>query len=76
MTQQHYILHEVARAAGLKPYQIAYMISNGELDEPKLRIGNRRIFSQEEVARIKEIVEAKDRRRKKRCPEPQEECGR
>ena len=61
MNQQHYILHEVARAVGRKPYQIAYMISNGELDEPKLRIGNRRIFTHEEVARIKEIISARDR---------------
>ncbi|HEY7328060.1 MAG TPA: MerR family transcriptional regulator [Gemmataceae bacterium] len=60
MTQQHYILHEVARAVGRKPYQIAYMISNGELDEPKLRIGNRRIFTHEEVVRIKEIMRARD----------------
>ncbi len=61
MTQQHYILHQVARTVGRKPYQIAYMISNGELDEPKLRIGNRRIFTHDEVVRIKEIVQAKDR---------------
>lgn len=65
MTQQHYILHEVAKAVGRKPYQIAYMISNGELDEPKLRIGNRRIFTQDEVVRIKEIVTARDRADKK-----------
>lgn len=58
---EHYILNEVARAVGRKPYQIAYMISIGELDEPKLRIGNWRVFTGEEVARIKEIVQAKDR---------------
>lgn len=65
MNQQHYILHEVARAVGRKPYQIAYMISNGELEEPKLRAGNWRIFTHEEVVRIKEIVNAKDRADKK-----------
>lgn len=73
---QHYLLSEVAMAVGRKPYQIAYMISNGELDEPKLRIGNRRVFSHEEVTRIREIVNAKDCRGKRRCAEPQEECGR
>jgi len=65
MTQQHYILHEVARAVGRKPYQIAYMISNGELEEPKLRAGNWRIFTHEEVVRIKEIITAKDQADKK-----------
>jgi hypothetical protein len=74
MSQQHYILHEVARAVGRKPYQIAYMISNGELDEPKLRIGNRRIFSHEEVARIREIVQAKDRAGKKSPAEATKEA--
>jgi DNA-binding transcriptional MerR regulator len=64
MNQQHYLLSEVARAVGRKPYQIAYMISNGELDEPKLRIGNRRVFTDEEVARIRDIVQAKDLKKK------------
>jgi hypothetical protein len=67
---EHYILSEVARAVGCKPYQLAYMLSNGEIDEPKLRIGNRRVFSHEEVTRIKEIVKAKGRSRKKPCVEP------
>lgn len=69
MNQQHYILHEVARAVGRKPYQIAYMIQNGELDEPKLRVGNRRIFTHEEVVRIKEIITARDRADKKAAAE-------
>jgi len=69
MTQQHYILHEVAKAGGRKPYQIAYMLSNGDLDEPKLRIGNRRIFTHEEVVRIKEIVQAKERADRKAAGE-------
>jgi DNA-binding transcriptional MerR regulator len=58
---QHFLLSEVARAVGRKPYQIAYMLSNGEIEEPKLRIGNRRVFTHEEVATIKEIVQSKDR---------------
>ena len=74
MSQQHYILHEVARAVGRKPYQLAYMISNGELDEPKLRIGNRRIFSHEEVVRIREIVQAKDRASRKAPGEVKKEA--
>ncbi len=69
MNQQHYILHEVARAVGRKPYQIAYMISNGELDEPKLRAGNWRIFTHEEVVRIKEIINAKDQADLKKADE-------
>jgi hypothetical protein len=76
MIQTHYILHEVAKAVGRKPYQIAYMISNGELDEPKLRIGNRRIFTHEEVVRIKEIITARDRADLKNTEDAKKEARR
>lgn len=61
MRQEHYLLSEVARAVGIKPHRLAYMLTNNAVEEPRLRIGGKRVFTHEEVERIREIVAAKDR---------------
>lgn len=48
------LLNEVAALLCRRPYQIAYAISNGHVDEPQLRIGNRRIFQPTDVRRLAE----------------------
>lgn len=58
--KQHYLLGEVARVVGIKPHRLAYLLTNSVIEEPKLRIGGKRVFSHQEVERIKEIVAAKD----------------
>ena len=52
MTRQHYLLKDVARLLKVKPYQIAYALSVGLVEEPKLRISNKRVFGQEDVERL------------------------
>lgn len=49
MHQQHYLLAEVARLLGVRPHQIAYALTNGLVEEPRLRIGGRRVFLPEDV---------------------------
>ena len=44
-----FLLSEVARLLRMKPYQIAYAITSGAVQEPKLRIGNKRIFVDEDI---------------------------
>lgn len=63
MKQEHYLLNEVAKAVGCKGYQIAYMIANGKIEEPKLRINNKRVFTLEDVAHIREVFKAKKTRK-------------
>jgi DNA-binding transcriptional MerR regulator len=63
MKQEHYLLNEVARLVGCKGYQIAYLISNGKVEEPKLRINNKRVFTPEDVTRIREVFKAKKPRK-------------
>lgn len=55
MNKNHFLLNEVARAVPCKPYQIAYLITTGVIEEPKLRINNKRIFSAKDVDRIRDI---------------------
>lgn len=63
MKQEHFLLNEVARLVGCKGYQIAYQIANGNIEEPKLRINNKRVFTLEDVARIREVFKVKKARK-------------
>jgi len=47
------LLGDVARLLRCKPHRIAYLLSSGQVPEPGLRLGNRRIFTGEDVARIR-----------------------
>lgn len=53
MPQTQFILNEVAKIAGVKPHAITYALSVQHLQEPKLRIAGKRIFSTSEVEAIK-----------------------
>lgn len=61
MTKNHFLLNEVARAVSktvpCKPYQIAYLLTTGVIEEPKLRINNKRVFSAKDVERIRDIFQ-------------------
>ena len=52
MTKEHYLLRDVAKLLKVKPYQIAYALSVGLVEEPKLRISNKRIFVPEDIDRL------------------------
>jgi DNA-binding transcriptional MerR regulator len=49
---KHYLLRDVARLLKVKPYQIAYALSVGLVEEPQLRISNKRVFQEEDVHRL------------------------
>ena len=57
--KEHYLLGEVAKEIGRKPYQVAYMLTNGFAEEPKLRIGGKRIFTRPEIEGIRKVMDAK-----------------
>jgi len=44
-----YNLGDVARLLGVKPHHITYALSSGVVPEPRLRLGNRRGFTQDDV---------------------------
>jgi hypothetical protein len=52
MAKTHFLLKDVARLLRLKPYKITYAISVGLVEEPKLRISNKRIFMAEDIERL------------------------
>ena len=47
-----YLLSDVARLVKKRPHQITYAITSGLLPEPKVRMGGRRVFQDEDIRRI------------------------
>jgi hypothetical protein len=50
--QRHYSLGEVARLLRRKQYHVTHVLTTGKVREPEQRIGNRRLFSSEDVLRL------------------------
>jgi DNA-binding transcriptional MerR regulator len=47
-----YLLSDVARLMKKRPHQITYAITSGLLPEPKVRMGGRRVFQEDDIERI------------------------
>ena len=48
-------LGEVAKVLGVKPHRITYALSNGLVEEPALRIANRRVFQADDLDRLAQL---------------------
>jgi DNA-binding transcriptional MerR regulator len=61
-TNNFLLLGDVARKLDCKPYRIVYLLTAGHVPEPATRIGNRRMFTGEDIERInaKLTTEEKD----------------
>ena len=60
-----YLLNDAARRAGVRSYQLAYAISQGYLPEPAQWFNRQRVFSDEDIVRIKQYFAT---RPKRGCP--------
>jgi DNA-binding transcriptional MerR regulator len=47
-----HLLGDVSRKLGCAPYRIVYLLTTGQVPEPRLRLGNRRLFTSEDIDRI------------------------
>jgi hypothetical protein len=64
--KEHYLLTEVATMLGVRGYQIAYLITNGKVPEPKLRIDNKRVFVAEDIAALRKVLAEKKAKKEAR----------
>ena len=46
------LLGDVARLLGTKPHRIVYLLTSGQVPEAAMRLGNRRMFTEADDARI------------------------
>ena len=56
MTQDLYLISEVAERLDVPPHRIAYLLMTRKLDEPKLRMGNRRVFTNDDAKRVADAL--------------------
>ncbi len=54
MTKQFYSLGDVAELLRVAPYKIHYLLATGQVPEPRLRVGSRRVWTAEEIVPISE----------------------
>lgn len=52
MTEDLYLISEVAERLGVPPHRVAYLLMTRKIEEPKLRMGNRRIFTDDDAKRV------------------------
>lgn len=50
--QMLYSLRDVAKLIGVRSHRIGYAVSSGAVPEPALRLGNKRIFTPDDVVRL------------------------
>jgi hypothetical protein len=50
--ERHFLLSEVAKILNRKPHQVVYQITSGKVNEPELRIANKRLFTESDVQRL------------------------
>jgi DNA-binding transcriptional MerR regulator len=51
-TNDFNLLGDVASLLRVQPYRITYLITSGQVPEPAMRLGNRRMFTTADIARI------------------------
>jgi DNA-binding transcriptional MerR regulator len=56
MTQDLYLISEVAERLGVPPHRVAYLLMARKIEEPKLRMGNRRIFTDDDAKRVADAL--------------------
>ncbi len=49
MTEELFLISDIARRLDVPPHRVAYLFLNRKLEEPKLRMGNRRVFTVDEA---------------------------
>ena len=52
MQDNYFTLGQVARLLGRKPHLVTYAITSGHVPEPAMRIGNKRVFGEEDLQRL------------------------
>jgi DNA-binding transcriptional MerR regulator len=47
------LLRDLARLLRRRPHQIVYLLTSRQVPEPALRLGNRRVFTAQDVERLR-----------------------
>ncbi len=67
MAKEHFLINEVARLVGVKAHRIQYAISNSYIEEPAERINDKRIFTAQDIERVRAYFSAEQKGRGRRA---------
>ncbi|HLW65255.1 MAG TPA: MerR family transcriptional regulator [Gemmataceae bacterium] len=68
MSENLYLISDVAKRLDVPPHRVAYLFLTRKLAEPKMRLGNRRIFTEADVRRVcKALGRTAEVREKEAC---------
>lgn len=56
MKENLYLMGDVARRLGVPPHRVAYLYLTRKLAEPEIRMGGRRMFTEEDIERIAQAL--------------------
>lgn len=56
MNNDLYLISEVAERLNVPPHRVAYLLMTRKIEEPKLRMGNRRVFTNEDAKRVADAL--------------------
>lgn len=56
MNNDLYLISEVADRLNVPPHRVAYLLITRKIEEPKLRMGNRRVFTNEDAKRVADAL--------------------
>ncbi len=56
MTQELFLLGDVSRRLNVPPHRISYLFVKRAIPEPVLRLGNRRVFTEEDGRAIAKLL--------------------
>jgi len=56
MEEELFLISDVARRLDVPPHRITYLFLTRKLPEPKLRLGNRRMFTNDEARMVAEAL--------------------
>jgi hypothetical protein len=57
MDTDFFLLADVSRILRVQPYKIVYLLTTGQVPEPRLRIGNKRVFTMNDIYRLAEKLQ-------------------
>ena len=52
MTEELFLISDISKRLDVPPHRVAYLFLTRRLAEPKLRLGNRRIFTNGDAKRV------------------------
>ena len=57
MSEELFLISDVAKRLNVPPHRVAYLFITRKLPEPKLRLGNRRVFTNAEARKVAKALD-------------------